>query len=108
MIAIRIQRARGIQDCETEIERDYYDWGREKGKQSWLDPTWDEATPEQRLRIAQRGYLLYDGCPVPKGNAVTPVEAWVSAGFRSRVVEYDVVRLLAHAEHAPPLLALIP
>ena len=56
-------------DFSREIERNYYDWGRELGKgNTYLDPTWNDATPEERLYVSRRGYDLYDGCPTATDN----------------------------------------
>ena len=97
-----------VPNCEEAIERNYYDWGRERAKTGWIDPEWEEATEDQRRHVSLRGYALYDGCQVATDNRVAAADAWITAGFRSRVIEPDVVRFLAIAEIAEPLLARIP
>ncbi|MDO8684117.1 MAG: DUF6308 family protein [Armatimonadota bacterium] len=107
MTALRVQQF-AISECEDRIEQNYYDWGRERDAKTWLSPDWDNASPDERQRIAQRGYGLYDGCPTSPGNRLSSTDLWVSVGFRSRVVEFDAVRFLARADVAEPLLASIP
>ena len=97
-----------VKNCEHRIERNYYDWGRERSRSEWVDPEWDVATAEQRRHVSLRGYALYDGCSVPRDNQINSIDAWVSAGFRSRVIEFDVVRILARAEKANQYLTYIP
>src|SRR5688500_4581842 len=86
-----------VADCEHQLERNYYDWGRERVRDGWVDPEWEDAPGERRRQVALRGYALYDGCPVSADDAISAADAWVSAGFRSRVIEFDVVRVLARA-----------
>ena len=107
MSDIRIQKLE-LTNCEDKIERNYYDWGRERSKAGWADPTWENATTEQKRAVSLRGYALYDGCPAPQGNDITAAEIWATVGFRSRIVELDAVRILARANKVPPLLARIP
>jgi hypothetical protein len=99
-----------VSDCETEIQRSYYDWGREYGKGGKVpvDPEWDPADDYRQKTVALRGYSLYDGCPVARDNAITATDAWITAGFRSRIVEADVVRILARSEAAREHLSCIP
>jgi hypothetical protein len=94
-------------DCEAAIERAYFDWGSEwtKGVQH---PDWTAATPDVRRRIALRGYNLYDGFPVQVGNEIGLFEIYASVGINSGVIANDVVRFLARANKARPLLAMIP
>jgi hypothetical protein len=107
MTDLRIQTL-NLTDCECKIEQNYFDWGRERSKDDWVDPLWKDASDEQRKTIAMRGYSLYDGCPVPAGNEITSAEIWATAGFRSRMIELDAIRILARATTAIPFLARIP
>src|SRR5687767_8714089 len=75
---------------------------------SETDPPFEAASPIVRLRIAHRGYALYDGCPAISGDELGATEGYVSLGISSRVIVNDVVRLLALADEARPLLARIP
>ena len=103
MTALEIQKLR-VDDCEGAILRAYYVWGRINDP-SVVDPPWDDATDDQRLAVARRGYALYDGCPTQPGNQLGPLEAFISIGINSRVLVHDVRRVLSLTEHARPLLA---
>ena len=59
MTSLRIQRL-NIPDCESAVERSYFDWGRGWAEDA-LDPDWDGASPEVRQHIMLRGYAAYDG-----------------------------------------------
>jgi len=107
MTDVRIQKLE-LTDCEDKVEQNYYDWGRQRSKDGWVDPTWENATEQQRRGVSLRGYALYDGCPAPQGNDITAAEIWATVGFGSRMVEPDAVRILARADKVPPLLARIP
>ena len=96
-----------ISDCETAVERGYYDWGRGRPADS-PEPDWDAASPEQRRQIALRGYELYDGVPAQRGNRLGRLEVYASTGINSRLILLDAVRFLLRADQAEPLLARIP
>jgi hypothetical protein len=95
-----------ISDCETAVERGYYDWGRGRPADS-PEPDWDAASPGQRRQTVLRGYGLYDGLPAQRGNRLGPLEVYASTGINSRVVLLDAVRFLLRADQAEPLLARI-
>ena len=106
MTALTIQKLH-FDDCESEFERSYFDWGRGWGGDS-PEPDWGKASPEQRRAIGYRGYQLYDGWPPVLDDDVGALESYVSVGINSRVILNDVVRFLVHKDRARPLLARIP
>jgi hypothetical protein len=103
---LRIQKLE-IEDCEAQILRGYFEWGRGNAHDS-LEPKWEHADEATRRAIALRGYDLYDGYPPQPGNDLSPTEIFLSVGINSRVVLNDACRFLARREQARPLLARIP
>ncbi len=106
MTALRIQKLE-IDDCEQEILRNYFEWGRGNPADT-PEPSWQDADEATRLFIARRGYALYDGLALQPGNDIGPTEIFISVGINSRVILNDACRFLARAERARPLLARIP
>lgn len=96
-----------LPDAEELIERQYFLWGQEWGKQA-LPPHWEDASPEQRRAIALRGYAMYDGLPAQPGDTIGPTECYYAVGMSARIVLFDVVRLIARADEVRPYLAAIP
>lgn len=106
MTRLTIQRLH-IPDCESAVQRSYFDWGRCWDEHS-PDPEWETASPDVKRRLMLRGYGIYDGWPPLYGNEVGLTEAYVSTGINSRVILIDTLRFLVRAEQARPLLERIP
>lgn len=106
MTSFRLQNLY-IVDCESIIEKGFYNWGQVQRKKSSENP-WDEATSEDRRISALRGYSLYEGLPVQRGNDLSAIEVHFSRGINSDVMLNDVVRFVSRADEARPLLEQIP
>ena len=72
MTALRIQKLE-IDDCEREILRNYFDWGRGNSADT-PELSWQDADEATRLFIARRGYALYDSLALQPGNDIGPTE----------------------------------
>ena len=106
MSILRVQTLR-VPDCARVIQREYYEWGRNKLDHA-PEPPWESASPRLRRVITRRGYGLYDGLPTQPGNEIGLPEIYGSAGIYSRVILNDAVRFLVRANEARLLLARIP
>lgn len=107
MTALRVQNL-FVPDCEDAIRREYYGWGREKLKDGWQGPDWDDADEGDRRSTALRGYGLYDGISVLTDNTVTATDVYATVGFFSRATVYDAVRMVTRADDAAVYLSSIP
>jgi len=103
---LNVQTLRVI-DCARAIQREYYEWGRNKLDHA-PEPVWESSRPEQRRAVTRRGYGLYDGLPTQPGNEVSLTEIYGSIGIYSRIILNDAIRFLVRADDAAPLLRRIP
>ena len=105
MSLLRIQTL-CVSDCVLAVEREYYEWGRNKLDHA-PEPPWEEAPPEERRAVSRRGYSLFDGCPTSPNDEIGPTEVYTSMGVASRVMLNDAIRLLVRADRARVLLSRI-
>ncbi|SRR6266436_486210 len=106
MTVLRLQNLQ-IPDCEDIVEQGFYEWGRGYPADA-LEPPWQEASLDRKRIIVSRGYALYEGLPVQRGNDIGLMEIYFSVGVNSYVILYDAVRFLTLTDAARPLLARIP
>ncbi len=90
-----------IPDCISVILKAYFLWGYDRQ----LDGASARLTEKMKCAIIERGYRLYDGCPIPQDDQLTSSDVSLSISINSFVTFLDVRRFLAREEGINEMLA---